>query len=297
MIFTNRLSIIKNELLSEKFIFNKEFKQLLNQEIKNNVIEHAKFTNKNKQAFAIISKMSKAVRKSELAVKEWQDLREFVLKNPTANFIPERYNDLYFEFDGAYSGYTFKFNNKHEFTKITFNSFYETQQVSAEDSELIRLMNIQELRKYFEENGYATEFKSGKHIMSESLYQQVYKGALGEAIGKYIVGKGLGYDLEELEHNGQYEAFDFKVGNIYFDFKHWDYFIKNNDAYCKFIEWKLGTVKGAKVIVANLIQRGNHKVKVSVDNRIFQIPYLINEENEIDYDYVDSLLDKIINSN
>lgn len=154
-------------------------------------------------------------------------------------------------------------------------------------------MNILELRKYFEENGYATEFKSGKFIMPESLYNQVYKGALGEVIGKYIIDKDLGYNLEELDHNGQYEAFDFKIKNFYFDFKHWDYFIKDNDSYCKFIEWKLNIVQGAKVVVANILQRGNDKIKTSVDDKIIQIPYLINEENEIDYNIIERLIDII----
>ena len=154
-------------------------------------------------------------------------------------------------------------------------------------------MNIPELRKYFEENGYATEFKSGKFIMSESLYKQVYKGALGEVIGKYIIDKALGCDLEELDHNGQYEAFDFKIKNFYFDFKHWDYFIKDNDGYCNFIEWKLSTVQGAKAVVANILQRGNHKIKTSVDDKIIQVPYLINEENEIDYKFIENLIDII----
>lgn len=280
----NRLYLVKEELLNENFIFNEEFKHLLAIPVKDNNLELAKYTNKNKKAFGIIKQMSEAVRKSEQAVLEWQNLREYVLKNPTTNFVPEKYKELYFEFDIQYSGYAYKLNNKHDFTKISFNNVYESQQVSAEESELIRLMNIPELRKYFEENGYATEFKSAKFIMSESLYQQVYKAALGETVGKYIVNKTLGCDLEELEHNGQYEAFDFKIKNLFFDFKHWDYFIKNNDSYSRFIEWKLKTVQGAKVIIANLFQRGNHKIKVSVNNKIIQVPYLINTENEIDYE-------------
>jgi hypothetical protein len=289
----NRLSIIKDELLNEKLIFNKEFKQLLDQPVKKEDLEFVKYTNKNKKAFVTIKKMSKAVRVSEQAVIDWQDLRDFVLRNPTANFIPDKYKELYFEFDIPYSGYAYKLNNNHEFTKITFNNSYETQQVSAEECELIRLMNIPELRKYFEENGYAIEFKSGRYIMTESLYNQVYKGAIGEVIGKYIIDKALGYDLEELDHNGQYEAFDFKIKNYYFDFKHWNYFIKDNDSYCRFIEWKLGTVHGAKVVVANILQRGNHKIKVSVDDKIIQVPYLINEDNEIDYTHLDDLIELI----
>lgn len=289
----NRLIIIKDELLSGKFIFNKEFKQLLEQPITNNDLEFAKYTNKNKKAFVTIKRMSKAVRDSEQAVFDWRDLRDFVLKNPTANFIPDKYKELYFEFDTPYSGYAFKLNTKHEFTTILFNNRYETGQVSSEDCELIRLMNIPELRRHFEENGYATEFKSDKFIMSESLYNQVYKGALGEVVGRYIIDKVLGYNLEELDHNGQYEAFDFKIKNFYFDFKHWDYFIKDNDNYCRFIEWKLNTVQGAKVIVANIFQRGNHKIKTSVDDKIIQVPYLINEENEIDYTFIEKLIEII----
>ena len=289
----NRLSIIKDKLFQGKFIFNKEFKQLLDIPTTDDDLEFTKYSIKNKNAYGIIKGMSRAVRKSEQAVIDWQNLRDFVLKNPTTNYVPEKYRELYFQFNISYSGFSYKMNSKYDFTNITFNNSYETNQVSDEECELIRLMNIPELRKYFEENGYATEFKSNKYIMSQSLYTQVYKGALGEVIGKYIIDKELGYPLEDLEHNGQYEAFDFKIKNFYFDFKHWDYFIKDNDSYCKFIEWKLGTVQGKKVVVANLLQRGNHKIKVSVDDKIIQVPYLINNENEIDANIIDDLTDII----
>lgn len=289
----NRLLIVKDELLNGEFIFNKEFKRLLAQPIKNADLEFVKYTIKNKRAYAIINQMSKAVRKSEQAVFDWQDLRDFVLKNPTSNYIPEKYKGLYFEFDNPYSGYAYKLNSNYEFVKISFNNTYETNQVSAEECELIRLMNIPELKRYFEKNGYATEFKSGKFVMTESLYDHVYKGALGEVVGKYIIEKALGYKLEELDHNGQYEAFDFKIKNFYFDFKHWNYFVKDNDSYCGFIEWKLGTVQGAKVVVANILQRGNHQIKTSLDDKIIQIPYLINDENEIDYKFIEKLIEMI----
>ena len=52
-------------------------------------------------------------------------------------------------------------------------------------------------------------------------------------------------------------------------------------------------VQGAKVVVANIFQRGNHKIRESVDGKIIQIPYLINDDNEIDYKYLDILLDLI----
>lgn len=103
----------------------------------------------------------------------------------------------------------------------------------------------------------------------------------------------ISINLEELEDYKQYEAFDFKINNYYFDFKHWDYFIKDNDNYCKFIEWKLGTIKGAKVVIANIFQRGNHKIKESVDKKIIQVPFLINDDNEINYSYLEELINLI----
>jgi len=289
-----RLNIVKEYLLNGKSIFNAEFEQLLNQSIKDEEIQYAKFTNKNKEAFREILIMSKAVRKSETAVKDWQCLRNFVLKNPTSNFIPEKYKKFYFELDTPCSGYSYRLNKNHEFTRISFHNYYEQKQVSAEESELIRLMNIPQLKKYFEKSCYATKFESAKYIMSESLYNQIYKGALGEAVGKYIIDTGLGYELEDLEKNEQYEAFDFKVKNLYFDFKHWNYFIKDNDGYSKFIKWKLDTVNGDKAIIINLFQRGNHNIKISVDDKIIQVPYLINDENEIDYTFIEKLDDLII---
>lgn len=290
----NRLNIIKDDLNNKRNIFNKEFRVLLEQSVPDERIALDHYTLINKKAFGILTNMAKDVRKSQENVNKWQALRDFVLKNPTANYIPEEYASLYFRFDTPYYGYAYRFNNNYEFVNITANSnTYEKTQVSAEGSELIRLMSIPELKKYFEENRYATKFQRGTYVMSESLYKQIYKGALGEVVGKYIISKACGCDLEELDDFQQYEAFDFKINNIYFDFKHWDYFIKNNDSYCKFIERKLRTVQGAKVVVANIFQRGNHKIRESVDGKIIQIPYLINDYNEIDYSYLEKLIDFI----
>lgn len=289
----NRLNLIKDDLTDGKKIFNKEFRVLLEQPVHDERIVFDHYTLRNKKAYGFLTKMSKEVRKSKENVSEWQELRNFVLKHPTANNIPDKYAFLYFKFDTPVYGYAYRFNNNYEFVNFTVNNTYEKTQVSAEGSELIRLMSIPELREYFARNGYATNFERGIYVMSESLYKQIYKGALGEAVGRYIISKACGCDLEELDNYQQYEAFDFKINNIYFDFKHWDNFIKDNDRYCKDIEWKLRTVQGAKVVVANIFQRGNHKIKESVDGKIIQIPYLINDDNEIDYKYLDALLDLI----
>ena len=226
----NRLNLIKDDLTNGKKIFNKEFRVLLEQPVHDERIVFDHYTLRNKKAYGFLTKMSKEVRKSKENVSEWQELRNFVLKHPTANNIPDKYAFLYFKFDTPVYGYAYRFNNNYEFVNFTVNNTYEKTQVSAEGSELIRLMSIPELREYFARNGYATNFERGIYVMSESLYKQIYKGALGEAVGRYIISKACGCDLEELDNYQQYEAFDFKINNIYFDFKHWDYFIKDNDS-------------------------------------------------------------------
>ena len=288
-----RLKLISSQL--ENGIYNKEFKALLETDFNEKEINLEKYSIINKTAFVELTNKAKKVRDSESNVKEWQELRDYVLKNPTAPFIIDKYKKYYFYFDDPYSGYSFKFGKNYCFKSIKLNNTYENEQVSEEDSDLTKLMNIKEIKDLFTEKGYSTNFKKNNYIMSQSLYKQIYKGALGEVVGKYLIDKGLGYEIEELDDYSMYEVFDFKIGNIYFDFKHWDEFIVDNDAYCKKVKWKLNSIQGTKVVVANIFQRGNHKIKESVDNTIIQVPYIINDNNEIDYSMLDNV-DEIVSS-
>lgn len=87
--------------------------------------------------------------------------------------------------------------------------------------------------------------------MSPSLFRQVYLGALGEVIGKCIPESQLGWDVEELDDASLYEYFDYKIGNVYFDFKHWNDFRVDNDKYVQKVERKLVKIKGAKSLYPN----------------------------------------------
>ncbi len=58
--------------------------------------------------------------------------------------------------------------------------------------------------------------------MSPVLFQNIYKGALGEVAGKFILEKELGLILQEIEDPEKFESFDFVTdGDVFFDFKHW----------------------------------------------------------------------------
>ena len=290
----NRLSLIKKDLYKQKDMFNKEFVELLNQAVSTHELDLIKYTSINKEAYGEILKILRQSKRSQEGVDKWIDLREFALKYPTSDYIPDEYQKFYFKFENACAGYSFKLNRHFEFINLSPLNNYELNQVSAENSGLLRLMKNSSIKKFFEENGYAIDFKKSRYVMTPNFYKQIYLAALGEAVGKYIIDNLLGFEIEPLESGQQYEAFDFKVGNLYFDFKNWNNFFKDSDKYCKDISWKLSTVNGWKAVIINLFKRGDHKINHSLDDRIIQVPYMINDENEIDYSFLEKAFDSLI---
>ena len=130
--------------------------------------------------------------------------------------------------------------------------------------------------------------------MSPVLFKQIYLGALGEVVGKCILEYYLGIKLKDLEDKSFYEYFDFKLDNYYFDFKHWDEYIVNNDEYVKKIENKLKKINGAKCFVINIIKNCNSPIKVNVGETVIQVPYLIDDEtNSVNEEIIHKLI-KII---
>ena len=61
--------------------------------------------------------------------------------------------------------------------------------------------------------------------------------------------------MEEIEDYTLYELFDFKIKNVYIDFKHW----KDSPAKLKpqieKIKRKLNRVKGEKAVIINILKR------------------------------------------
>ena len=126
--------------------------------------------------------------------------------------------------------------------------------------------------------------------MSPSLFKQVYLGALGEVVGKCILETQLGWDVEELDDPTFYEYFDYKMGNVYFDFKHWNEFRIDNDTYVKKVERKLAKIKGAKCFVINLVKRTDSPIKQNIGETVVQVPYLIDgETGMINDEFIDEI--------
>jgi len=264
-------------------MFNREFEKLLNKNIQTQrLLTVEDYSKRNKSVSWKIKQNAYTVRSSALKVSEWQELRNFVLQNPTADSIPDKYEDLYYRFDNKTNGFSYKFGDKFSIAELKLGTSDDMIQVSMQDCELPIMLSIPCIKKLFDDEKYKAFWKSSNYIMSPALYNQIYKGALGEVAGKIIVEEQIGWDLEEISDYTLYEFFDYKCKNLYFDFKHWKSIQKDPKAEIAKIKRKLNKTKGEKAIIVNIIKRGNHVARVTVDDNVVMIPYLIDPmTNEI----------------
>ena len=227
---------------------------------------------------------------SEGRVDDWKQLRKLVLISPTMsreevqqNFIadnfyielPEKRARCWYNQSGDYNNITVSFTKTSEFP-------YE---VSENAARLNKLMGISELKRFFESKGCATSFTPNDYIMSPALFNNIYKGALGEEIGRYIMETRLGVSLEEITDLNLFELFDFKIKDkpIYVDFKHWEestQFVAED--ILKKISAKASVCGAKRVIVANILADKKypvHSTKMG-DIEIVEIPALIYSDGQ-----------------
>ena len=277
-------------------LLNEEFMQLLNAKINEARFENeiALYSKINQQAHRIMNIAAYTVRNSEDNIKNWKRIREYVLQFPTTDMVWDNYKNLYFKMKENVNEYSYKQNKMYGISDITLENREDYQHVSESECKLKTIMSIKFIRNMFKEKKYAQNFEENKFIMSPVLFKQIYLGALGEVVGKCILEYYLGIKLKDLEDKSFYEYFDFKLDNYYFDFKHWDEYIVNNDEYVKKIENKLKKINGAKCFVINIIKNCNSPIKVNVGETVIQVPYLIDDEtNSVNEEIIHKLI-KII---
>ena len=271
-------------------MLNDEFMALLNvQGAHQNPNRLEKYSKQSKANYCEISKASRTLRSSAFKVQEWKELRDFVLKNPTTD-NPGKYEKFYFAFDSAYSGYSYAQNGSYDIVRMRMDTRADMEQVSEAACDLPAIMDIPKLPKFFKEKGYATQFKKAKFIMSPSFFKRVYLGALGEVVGKFILEDQLGWNLEDLSDYTIYEFFDYQLGDLYFDFKHWNKFRTDNNAYTLKVESTLKRANGKKCFAINILKRNDAKPKINISENVIQIPYLFDPEtgliNDEAIDYI-----------
>lgn len=226
-------------------------------------------------------------------IEVWKELRELCLKYPTIS--KENYEDypqLYLQAPEKISCYSY--SQEGDYQKNITVKFDDSmpQKVSEADARLQELLRIPELKAYFEEKGYATEFTPSEYLLTPPMFNNIYKGALGEVAGKFILEKFLGCELQEVSED-VFEFFDFKIGDdIYVDFKHWkDTMVVDAKKAKEKIIQKLNACKGKRAVIINILHDREMQITTSYDRRIVEIPYLYRTDlNQLDSRTIDEIL-------
>ncbi|WP_231131919.1 hypothetical protein [Lactobacillus delbrueckii] len=117
------------------------------------------------------------------------------------------------------------------------------------------------LKQELEKAGYDLSFKPSRYLLTPGAFNNIYKGAIGEAIGGAVM-KHLGFDYHDMADlpNSEMERFDgyLKADDgriVYVDWKNYntDAPSGDNDQTVKWIKRKLGMVEmGKSVIIINI---------------------------------------------
>ena len=247
---------------------------------------------------------------SENDMRLWKELRELVLKHPTANEEDLSDGDLrayYINGLKPLSKYLFSVNNNsYRNIHVWFedeDSFRKSKQIikddngrlvvhkcSEDDARLQILLNIKGIREMFQKRGYAEHFQTKKYIMSPALYTNIYKGALGEVCGRYIIENSTSLRLEEIQNGNQFEYFDYRIEGypkVYIDFKHWKISsapYNDKDDIMREIRRKMDKIGAQRVYIIGILKDFESIANVSADERIITIPYLVDENVKIAHD-------------
>lgn len=221
-------------------------------------------------------------------IRNWEAIRDYVLRHPTLDTLEgELFPELYIELPKEDSCY-YQRKNEFDIIEVSFQKAVGYSPVNEDEVMLPDILKIPGVRDYFVKEGYAVEFKKARFMLAYNVLKQVYQGALGEVVGRYILQKILlnGMDLPFKEMPEQlYEKFDnMIVDGFYIDFKLWrGTYDPSYEVQLKKIRAKLRETNPKKVLYVNILKPNNMSVKpymeASVDP-ILAIPYLYDLQNK-----------------
>lgn len=213
------------------------------------------------------------------SIDYWKALRELCLMRPTLSRKNVEYNSqyqlVYMCASGEITAYSYEqegdYNNN---INIKFDGSLP-QKMSEDEVHLKEIMQIPGVKELFEKHGYATSFVPNEFILTPPMFNNIYKGALGEVVGKYILEQYAGVTLQEMspEH---FELFDYTLGNgVYVDFKLWkETMTVSAEEEKKNIQAKLDKCGGKRAVIINIMLDHNMQITSSDHGRIIEIPYL-----------------------
>lgn len=261
-------------------LINPEFNQFLKQL---NAVENDNIYQNDENAANVVRNesskyISKIMNFKNDNINKWEQLREIVLKNPTTN-LPTEAISIYLKFPTDNHHYSYDILNK----KISFTKNVG-EIINQESSGLNKMLLIPGVRDHFEQMGYATKFKNAKYMLTPDIFSRIYKGALGEVVGEFILNKLIGCKLNRIRNVEHYEKFDFYVNNTYIDFKNFSGYIDllRNSEVDK-IKDKLTICGGDNAVIINILKPTGIEPELyidNLDNNVVIIPYLYDLEKK-----------------
>ncbi len=226
---------------------------------------------------------------SSSGMNRWDQLRDWTMKYPTCvlNEIADPQERAYcrhFSLQLPEPGNRYYYSKEGDFDSVQINFLPDPLSfpfvMSEEDCGLAQLMKIPEMRTFFESKGFATKFVLGDHALSPVVYNNIYKGRIGEAVGEYWFSNLVGVELERISEEEKFEMFDYRIpgSDIYVDMKNWhvtNRFLER-DQLNKII-LKAGICKARCVIVVNVMADGFHPSRRCLSNHVelLEVPGLI----------------------
>lgn len=220
---------------------------------------------------------------TEDSIEYWQKLRQLSLMRPTlsAENVANntQFRTIYMQAPEKVARYTYE--QEGDYNKNIIVKFDDSlpQRMSEDEVNLNELFNIAGLKDYFISKGYATSFVPNEYLLTPPMFNNIYKGALGEVVGKYIFERYLSVKLQELPDEF-FELFDYTIGDgIYIDFKLWkDTMRVDAEEEKKKILEKLDKCNGRRAIIVNIMYDRNSYPVTSDNGRIVEIPYLYRSD-------------------
>ncbi|MCM1306529.1 MAG: hypothetical protein NC037_05895 [Bacteroides sp.] len=277
---------------SDKLI-NPEFRKFLDSCIKENtaveqIDDYIKFQRlaetKHERSIQYLDTIKSMWNKDN--IERWEQIREEVLKKPTISDLSQtEFCELYIEMPKADNKFYIK-NISNDKNNLMYSFAWQEgyKSISAYTALLPDVLKIPGVLSYFKENGYATYFEPNRFMLSASVIKSIYQGALGEAVGRFVI-KSKMLDVLSLEFENLpthiYEKFDNKIKDVYFDFKNWNgSYNPNLTQVIKNIRRKMQLTEADKLVVVNIL-KPKFDVKPyneTVNGAILTLPYLYDVE-------------------
>ena len=227
----------------------------------------------------------------------WKNLRDIVLRTPCADqeqwenvpvlhcyYIPaiDRKPSYLYAQKGDFSDiYLSASGDASELRQRCPDGYL--MEVSVKDARLEQILAYPGMRDYFVKQGWATSFVPCDYILSPALFHNIYKGALGEVAGKFILEDQLGIPLTEIDDPACFELFDYKISDsVYVDFKHWKPRMYMSQAQMQEkCRNKLEQLRGERVYIINLLHSSGFQSSSTADGRIVEISGLLQENGTL----------------